>query len=244
MACLVAVALLHGLLLQPLLLGSQSTRRAPQEPSGPGASAATSESENYMTLVMVNMGSTSESSVPEEIVSVGVAESDLLIQVASLDPAPLLEPEQFSEDEVDAAASHTAGDPAMQSILFGRYTAQIDARIRRAWRKPRTPVSPPRKAAEGRTLLNQSFECQVRISQDRDGRVTEIELMLCNGTTAWQMSLVRAIQRASPLPAPPTPTVFTNALTMSFEARAYRAGYREDEYEPRAIRAARANISQ
>jgi hypothetical protein len=54
------------------------------------------------------------------------------------------------------------------------------------------------------------------------------------------MSLVRAIQRASPLPAPPTPTVFTNALTLSFEAKAYGPGAREDEYEvPRAAQSVR-----
>jgi TonB-like protein len=240
--CMSASVLLHWSLLQPLLFGSQAWKRPPPEESGPGASAASSDADNYMTLVMVNLPSQADASLQEEFSSLGVAESDLQIQVASQDPAPLLQPEQFEQEaEVSEEAAHTAGDPAIQSLLFGRYTGQIDARIQRAWRKPRSAIEPPTKDAEGRTHQKDVFTCQARISQDKVGNVTEIELMQCNGSMEWQMSLVSAIQRASPLPAPPSPTVFTNALTLSFEARAYLPGYREDEYEPRAVEVARAD---
>jgi len=197
-----------------------------------------------MTLVMVTMPSESKSDVAEDLSSVGVAESDLLIHIASADPAPLLAPDQFEQEDVSEEAEHAAGDPAMQSILFGRYTEQIDARIQRAWRRPRSPVEPLTKDTQGRVHQKKEFDCQARITQDRHGNVTEVELMECNGSLAWQVSLVNAIQRASPLPVPPSPTVFTNVLTMSFEARAYVPGYREDEYESPAVELAQARFPQ
>src|SRR5687767_7782514 len=235
-ASIAATLLLHGLFLQPMLLGSHASKRPIPEQSGPGSIAVSSDDGNYMTLVMVNLPSDSDSHVTESLSSVGAAEVDLPIQVASDNPAPLLAPEQFEQEEASEEAAHTAGDPAIQSLLFGRYTSQIDARIQRAWRKPRSPVN---ERSPG-----DAFECQVRIAQDAAGNVTEIELMQCEGTTEWQMSLVRAIQRASPLPAPPSPTVFSNVLTLSFEGRPFKPGYREDEYEPRPTSVARTNLAQ
>jgi hypothetical protein len=244
---IVAIAaslLVHWLILQPMRLGSSSTKRPTPEVSGPGASASLSDDANYMTLVMVNLPSESQFASEGDYASAGVAESDLVIQVASTDPAPLLQPDQFETEEIDDAAAQTAGDPAIQSKLFGSYTSQIDARIERAWRKPRSPIAPPTKDTQGRIHHKDLFTCQARISQDRDGSVTEVELMQCDGSLEWQMSLVNAIQRASPLPSPPSPTVFTNVLTLSFEGRAYVPGYREDEYEPRAVEVARTNFAQ
>jgi outer membrane biosynthesis protein TonB len=196
-----------------------------------------------MTLVMVDVPSSSEASVDENIISAGTAESDLLIQVASSDPAPLLTPDQFETEEVDEEAAHTAGDPAVQSKLFGSYTSQIDARIQRAWRKPRNAILVPAKEGKTGVRTKTEFSCQARISQDINGNVTEVELLQCDDDSAWEISLVNAIQRASPLPSPPNPTVFTNVLTLSFEARTYMPGYREDDYEPRAVEVARATFN-
>jgi hypothetical protein len=206
--------------------------------SGPGASSTSSDDGEWMTLVFINSPASGESSPVEDISSLGSELSDSLIQIASPDPAPLLEADQFEEAEESAEAAYTAGDPAIQSLLFGRYIAQINARIQRAWRKPRGPVSERAQTANGTVHSTDVFRCQARISQDAVGNVTEIELMQCDGTTAWQLSLVRAIQRSSPLPAPPSPTVFTNALTLAFEAKSFLPGYREDEYEPQTVRSA------
>jgi hypothetical protein len=197
-----------------------------------------------MTLVMVNMSSASETSVFEDIASAGVAPSDSFIQVASGNPAPLLKPDQFETEDVDEEAAHTAGDPATQSKLFGSYTSQIDARIRRAWLKPRGAISSTTIDAQSRAHQTDTFSCNARITQDNEGNVSEIELMQCDGSSEWQISLVNAIQRASPLPSPPSPTVFTNVLTLSFEGKAYKAGYREDEYEPGPGEVTRARLAQ
>jgi hypothetical protein len=227
-----------------MLLGSRASKRPPPQESGPGASGTVSDDSHYMSLVMVNLPSNSESSLEENISSAGVAELNLTIQIASSDPAPLLESSQFETEEVDEQAAYTAGDPAIQSKLFGSYTSQIDARIRRAWRKPRSAITPPTQDAQGRIHQKDVFACNARITQDQDGRVTEVELMQCDGSAEWQMSLVNAIQRASPLPSPPSPTVFSNVLTLSFEGRAYVPGYREDEYQPVRVPVVRTNVLQ
>ena len=44
-------------------------------------------------------------------------------------------------------------------------------------------------------------------------------------------SLVRAIQSASPLPAPPDPAVFTQSLNLELEAEPYAPGHGSDGFE-------------
>ena len=95
--------------------------------------------------------------------------------------------------------------------IDGRYLGQITARIDRAWARPRTPIGAGR------------FLCQVRIEQDPAGNVAEVALERCNGTLPWQLSLVQAIESASPLPAPPDPELFVRALHLSFHAEPIEA---------------------
>jgi hypothetical protein len=109
--------------------------------------------------------------------------------------------------EPDPAHADAENVESSRSVLFGRYMGQIDARIQRAWLKPH-------KVPE-----NGLFTCRVRIEQDPTGAVTEVALERCNRDAAWQMSLVQAIQLASPLPAPPDPKVFTPVLHMEFRGQ-------------------------
>ena len=60
------------------------------------------------------------------------------------------------------------------------------------------------------------FLCQASIEQDSFGNVREVALDHCNGTPAWQRSLVDAIKSASPLPAPADPAVFSPKIQMAF----------------------------
>ena len=108
---------------------------------------------------------------------------------------------------------------AARSALVGIYMGQIDARIERAWRRPRTPID------EGR------FFCRVRIEQNSRGDVKEITLERCNGDVSWQVSLVHAIHAASPLPAPSDPRVFTRVIRMGFRSEPYSAQALQDAYE-------------
>jgi TonB C terminal len=113
-----------------------------------------------------------------------------------------------NESEVDD------GDESAEP--FARYLAQINARIDRAWIRPPAPIGEPR------------FNCQARIEQDAMGNVIEVLLERCNGNPSWQLSLVHAIQSASPLPAPPDPTLFVHAIHMSFQAQADVSGVSSD----------------
>ncbi len=66
------------------------------------------------------------------------------------------------------------------------------------------------------------------------GNVKEVALAQCNGSTRWQLSLVQAIQSASPLPAPPNPDVFSSTLHLAFKAEEYSPRQPAALYEPEA----------
>lgn len=120
-------------------------------------------------------------------------------------------------------ASAAAGDRAALAAMAGRYVGQIDARIERAWLRPRTAIGAP------------VFLCRVRITQDRGGNVLGVSVEQCNGTRRWQRSLIAAIETASPLPAPPDPHVFASVVHMGFRARPYTRGSPPGEYEPERL---------
>jgi len=116
-------------------------------------------------------------------------------------------------------ADPVAGEPGL-AVLYGRYLGQIQARIERAWLRPR--------AAIGSDL----FRCQVQIDQGRGGEVGDITLQRCNGTAQWQESLVRAIEDASPLSAPPNPAVFTPHVLLVFRSTGYTQDAPSGEFQP------------
>ena len=121
---------------------------------------------------------------------------------------------------VSEARGDPAADPAGFGALYGRYVGQIRARIDRAWQRPRTVIGAP------------IFQCQAQVDQDGAGRVREVTLVECNGDARWQLSLVHAIEAASPLPAPPSAAVFTHHVLLAFRATAYSPGAPAGLYEP------------
>jgi hypothetical protein len=231
---LVGTLLLHTFALQSFILGTSARTVRIPEIQGLGASSVAAGADSEMTLVLVQP---TEAAVPkeslfEEFASKGSAPKNLPIVLISPDPAPAfdLKVEQQNDDK-DSDAAVASGDPAGRARLFGIYSGQIQARIERAWRRPRTPVhdaSDLRHADKGTAA---TFRCQVQIIQDPTGKVQEILLPNCNGSVAWQRSLVIAIQQSSPLPAPPDPTVFSNAITLNFIGFAYATGSSADDYE-------------
>jgi hypothetical protein len=112
-----------------------------------------------------------------------------------------------------ASASSLAGN----SALYGFYVGQINARIERAWTRPRSAIGAP------------YFTCRMRIEQGVDGTVQSVTPEACNGDSRWQASLAMAIRGASPLPAPPDPSVFVRVLHLAFNAKPYSPG--ADGYE-------------
>jgi len=203
-----ASVLLHGLLLVPLMSGAsarkQDLRASPES----------------MALIFVEAESTGPA------LEDSIDAPDLRLAATSPPPAAVAVgeiafPSAIGGDDGTtgpAASEASAADPG-QVAMFGRYLGQIDARVQRAWIRPRTSIP------------SSLFECRVRITQDHSGQVLEIELVRCNGDISWQTSLVHAIQGASPLPVPPDPSVFSAKLTLEFRSQPFSVGMRSDGFE-------------
>jgi hypothetical protein len=112
--------------------------------------------------------------------------------------------------------------------LYGIYSGQIQARIDRLWRRPRSPIAESTGDNAGEST---EFRCLVNIIQDQHGAVLEVLLPDCNGSSAWQRSLAIAIQQASPLPAPPDAKVFRRSIALTFVGQPYSSTAAADEYE-------------
>jgi len=223
--------LLHGLLVATALLGAAARHFHQPNQEGAGASARASGSEPVMTLFLINSSQAAPTSneVPESIASRGLTPKDMPLEVLSPDPLPYAPIAKFdgAADESSATAEAT-GDQQGRALMFGRYMGQITARVQRAWLRPRDMLDGP------------LFHCRVKILQSKAGEVKEITLEDCNGDPAWQVSLANAIQNASPLPAPPNPSVFADALSLTFTAEPYRAGGSEEGFEAVRIQVANA----
>jgi hypothetical protein len=202
-----ASLLLHALLITALTWGGSHARpQLPQHRLLDGPGSHDEEDGVSMTLVSIEEADPNATVDQERIASPTLESVSLKAALANVSVP--------NSSEADAAA---------QTALVGLYLGQINARIDRAWLRPRTPVE------QG------LFSCRVRIEQDAHGEVKEITLEHCNGDTRWQVSLVHAIQLASPLPAPPDPTVFSKVLRMSFRAEPYSPHAPQDAYEPALI---------
>jgi TonB C terminal len=103
-------------------------------------------------------------------------------------------------DKQLAAEEHRLG--AENSGLLAKYVSELQARIERAWNRPPT----------ARTGL----KCTVFVSQVPGGTVTAVRLGDCNGDAAVRDSITNAVYRASPLPAPPDPSLFERNLQLVF----------------------------
>jgi hypothetical protein len=132
-------------------------------------------------------------------------------------------------DDQQPDESKGSGSDGDQARLVGIYTGQIRARVERLWRRPRTVVDEPSESATGNS--DDLFHCQVQIIQDERGFVQEVLLPRCNGSPDWQRSLVTAIQQASPLPAPPSASVFSRSIAVEFVGLPYVKGAPPDDYE-------------
>jgi TonB C terminal len=220
----IASVLLHAALLTTAVWksGRVDTPRGEPRPLSVQGPSALDEDTTAMEWVSVDDSAISDSnnskSLPESL-DVGLKR----IKVAVDSPALAIEFDSNDPELSDVEAG---------TQLFGQYLAQINARIDRSWMRPRTPIGAGR------------FHCQVRIEQDPAGNVIEVLLQRCNGSSRWQLSLVHAIQSASPLPAPPDPALFAHAIYMNFQARPGESGLTSDQYEPLSAATAAGRSSQ
>jgi hypothetical protein len=164
------------------------------------------------------------------------------IKVDRLDPPwPIVEIESPGLDEdKQSDSSASSADATEHARLAGIYSRQIQARVERVWNRPRTPVSDGSSATKAPDTA-EYFHCLAQVVQDSTGNVQEILLPTCNGSAAWQHSLVVAIQQASPLPAPPSPTVFSRAVVLNFVGYPY-AGGSDVGYESSTVETAEVTL--
>ena len=234
--------LLHALFFLSVLLGAQVMKVRRPEVRGVGAARIRSRAAPSETLILLNLSTPVKSRPPliVKLASAGLLPADLPMTLISPDPLPhFAHSADHAAENQKAAAPIDRGGAALRAALFGRYTGQIDARIERSWQRPRSPVNRENAALRGLgiresrrgALGDETFQCEVRILQDRQGDVQEIQLLRCNGSVAWRQSLVTAILAASPLPAPPSPSVFSDAITLTFVAHSLVSGG-PDEHAP------------
>jgi hypothetical protein len=216
--------LVHILLAIPFFV--DLSLPAPHLPnrSGAGASVAPSSVEPSMTVVFINEVERVQRLAllkPEELASRGVAPRDLPIVVLSPDASPAADA-STQEQQDNSALPEAMGDPTQHALLYGRYLVQVQARIERAWMRPRSAIGAAR------------FSCRARIQQDRRGAVVAIALDHCNGSEHWQQSLLSAIRTASPLPAPPDPSVYADRLWLMFGSEGFQPSGSAQGFEPEA----------
>jgi hypothetical protein len=227
--------LLHAAFIQSLPFGSRGPKVRPPEAQESAAALAKSNTHATVNLILITVPTTpnSQQAGIQNLISSLPDLSKLKIRsTINVDPPAFLNIETLalSENDPESKAMSDSADEAEKARMWGIYTGQIQARIDRVWRRPRTPIEEG-TAAKKPTDADESFQCEAQIFQDASGDVQEVLLPRCNGSAAWRRSLVVAIQQASPLPAPPSVKVFSRSITLRFVGLAYVPGSSDDSYE-------------
>ena len=207
-----ATVLLHSL-LPAVAVWRDTSSRLPKFPEAVGAGANSGSpdgnSDTRMIIIQLHPQSGPDRELPtDNPILVEFKEPPSLLEIRGADSLPVM-PKAWTDAE-DADATSEA-DLVARTKMMGQYRRQIRARIERTWMRPR-----PLEGGE--------FSCRVKIGQDRRGIVTEIELQRWKGSERWQQSLAQAVLSSSPLPAPPSPTVFVDAFFHVIRVHRHQAG--------------------
>lgn len=205
----IATLIMHSLLLAPFMIGTGHRKQSSPHVEGSIVSAHIGE-ESGSTLVFLNDYSINTLGLSESQAGSAMERVERIIEKAilsaSIDDAVLPPTVEFEQqDSVEASYKEQGGDGVGLAELFGRYMGQIQSRIARAW------IYPPRSSQP-------NFRCNVQIKQSRRGDVQEVMLQRCDHDIDWQLSLVKAIESASPLSAPPIEKVFSELVALDFSA--------------------------
>jgi hypothetical protein len=241
---LVGTLLIHASAIPSLYFSDHAPIVHPREMAEPTGFGTHSKAESADNLVLINLPSivNTRARITVDVAATRVVNKVVLEMPFDPDPPvfPNIETLPLDEQpESGAVLANGNGNGEDSARLMGIYSGQIQARIERAWNRPRTPVNDGSDPAHARDLVDY-FRCQVQIVQDSGGNVQEILLPNCNCTPAWQRSLVMAIQQASPLPAPPDPKVFSRSVSLNLVGYPYVAGRSEDGYETSRVEVAQA----
>lgn len=142
----------------------------------------------------------------EESIAPAVSTDSLLRALPSLElpPLPIVDLAEATM-ELGSAPSRSASLAEGESEferLRAIYVNQLEARLARVWQED---LSDPSFASD-------AGECAIRVTQTQTGEPIAIEYQHCDEGKGWRESIVAAIRRAAPLPAPPSPTLFSPAV--------------------------------
>lgn len=102
-------------------------------------------------------------------------------------------------------AAEEEGAAVARSGVVDEYRALLVQTIERNW------IRPPSARA--------GLECTLYVSQAPGGTVVDVKLGACNGDQSVRESIVNAVYRASPLPAPRDPRAFERRLEIVFKPK-------------------------
>jgi colicin import membrane protein len=102
-----------------------------------------------------------------------------------------------------ALASEEEGEAIQRSGVVDEYRTLLTQTIERNWNKP-----PSARAG---------LECTLDVTQLAGGVVTDVKVGACNGDQAVRDSIVNAVYKSSPLPAPRDPRAFARKLVIVFK---------------------------
>jgi hypothetical protein len=125
-------------------------------------------------------------------------------------------PVEIPTSEIDLGSVDADAPPARVWRM-----GAITARIQNAWTFPRA-------------ALASDFNCRVRIRQGDAGSVEEVEFESCDDIEALRASLIRAIERAAPLPLLDDDHRMGTDIRLHFAAYAASPGGRHTVVEPGA----------
>jgi hypothetical protein len=228
---IIGTVLLHAMLIQSVSFRTRGPSPKPLEAQD-SAKALPKSATAADSLVLISMPAIAKASPTTGAISSLPDLSKMKINSRiSTDLREFFNVETLALSEDQASTPNASGtDGAERARLFGIYTGQIQARIDRVWRRPRSRVNEDSTSPHA-SDAGDSFQCEAQIVQDVWGNVREILLPRCNGSPAWQQSLVLAIQQASPLPAPPSAKVFSYSISLLFVGLPFSPTSPPDEYE-------------
>jgi len=205
MAALLTIVV-HGIILSPLVITDHARgTRGPLTRNSAIKVMNAGSGEFVSTVIFLADQTANANRQPDAIHSLSnaVAHSqNQIVDVQKMAEALHLE---ITGDEDVRQSLNSSIDPAERAITFVRYMGEVTSRIERSWTLPSTP-------------LETGFHCRVQIRRDEVGMVKEVTLQHCDAEPEIRMSVVQAIQKASPLPLLPGVSAFSEALTLDFQA--------------------------
>jgi colicin import membrane protein len=91
---------------------------------------------------------------------------------------------------------------AVRSGKLAQYQLLIKNRVTRNWVRPASAVA--------------GIECEVLVTQIPGGDVVNVRVGSCNGDASVVRSIIAAVEKSSPLPPPPDPSLFERNIRFTF----------------------------